>query len=97
MSVNQCETCSDPTSTCGDCGAKQVLLLEEDYNRLREYIVALERTRADLWGSNEELREKIGALERGTLILQGQWTDKDESAWQEYLKKCRASESNGNP
>lgn len=39
--------------------------LRKDNQRLKEYAVALERTRADLWGSNEELREKIGALERG--------------------------------
>lgn len=37
----------------------------EKENHIREYAVALEHTRADLWGVNEELRKKIGALERG--------------------------------
>lgn len=48
--------------------SSQFHLLElkvEDYNRQREYCVALERTRTDLMSVNEELREKIGALERG--------------------------------
>lgn len=37
----------------------------EEYDKLRTYCMALERSRADLWGVNEELRNKIAALERG--------------------------------
>lgn len=39
--------------------------LRKDNNRLRNYACALEASRRDLMGLNEELREKIGALERG--------------------------------
>ena len=34
-------------------------------DRLRDYMIALEHTRADLWGVNEDLRLKIAALEKG--------------------------------
>jgi len=44
--------------------------LRKDNQRLKEYAVALEATRRDLMGLNEELREKIGALERGQEDLQ---------------------------
>ena len=39
--------------------------LVKEYQTLLENMVALEHTRADLMGVNQELREKIGALERG--------------------------------
>lgn len=69
MSI-ECETCADPNCTCGDCGAKQIMLSVEEHQRLREYVVALEASRRDLMGRNEELYEKIGALERGQEDLQ---------------------------
>lgn len=69
MSI-ECETCADRNCTCGDCGAKQIVLPVADYEQLRIYIVSLEASRRDLMGSNEELYEKIGALERGQEDLQ---------------------------
>lgn len=44
-----------------------------DHDRLREYAMTLEMARRDLWGANEELREKISALENGQLDLQEQY------------------------
>lgn len=46
-----------------------ITLLSTDFQKLREYMVALERARADLMGVNEELRTKIAALERGQIDL----------------------------
>lgn len=40
------------------------------YNTKHEYSVQLERERANLWGVNEELRNKIASLERGQEDLQ---------------------------
>lgn len=37
----------------------------EEFNKLQEYCISLEHTRADLMGNNEELREKIKSLELG--------------------------------
>lgn len=37
----------------------------EIHERLKEYVIALEHSRADLWGANEELRNKIVSLEKG--------------------------------
>jgi hypothetical protein len=39
--------------------------LLQSIERLREYAVMLERDRANLWGLNEDLRDKIKALEKG--------------------------------
>lgn len=36
------------------------------FENQKKYVLALEATRRDLWGVNEELRDKIGALERGS-------------------------------
>lgn len=36
-----------------------------EYLNLKEYVAALESTRRDLWGINEELRKKINSLEAG--------------------------------
>src|SRR6266851_4190051 len=46
-----------------------------EYQRLKEYSVALESTRSDLWGVNEELRNKVIALELGQYDLQEQLSD----------------------
>lgn len=50
------------------------MLLEVDWRQValesKEYAVSLERDRATLWRVNEELREKIAALERGSEELQ---------------------------
>lgn len=41
----------------------------DDLIRMREYAMTLENGRRDLWGVNEELRDKIAALEKGQLDL----------------------------
>lgn len=55
----------DRDSRCGDCGTMYIMLTNEEIARDNEHRVSLEATRRDLMGLNEELREKIGALERG--------------------------------
>lgn len=52
------------------CGCKFIMVTPEEFHKMNEDRVALERTRADLWGSNEELRNKIKCLEEGQLELQ---------------------------
>lgn len=46
------------------------MLTPEELQREREHRVALESTRADLMGGNEERTDKIAALERGQADLQ---------------------------
>lgn len=43
---------------------------KEEYLKQKEYVIALEATRRDLWGVNEELRIKIDCLEKGQEDLQ---------------------------
>lgn len=43
-----------------------------EFNKQREYSVALEHSRSDLWGVNQELRDKILALEAGQDYLKDQ-------------------------
>jgi hypothetical protein len=56
----------------------------EDYEKLREYAIALEHTRTDLWSANEDLRSKCLALEEGQMQLQDQ--NKELQAELEFLK-----------
>lgn len=44
---------------------KETRTRSPEFIKLQEYCVALETTRRDLMGINEDLREKILALERG--------------------------------
>lgn len=40
------------------------------FEKIKVYVISLERDRAALWGVNEELRNKIKSLEQGTEDLQ---------------------------
>lgn len=60
----------DRDTKCGDCGTPFLLIRPDEYAKLKEDKVALEATRADLWGVNEELRNKIKCLEEGQLEIQ---------------------------
>lgn len=46
------------------------MIAPKELQASKEYALALEATRRDLMSGNEELREKIGALERGQVELQ---------------------------
>ena len=46
-------------------GSNQPIDWRQEFLTIKEYSVALERSRADLMGSNEELRDKIKSLEHG--------------------------------
>ena len=67
--MKSCWCTTNRDSNCGDCGRAQIILTTEEFQKIQEYRVALESTRADLLGANQELRDKINALEKGQADL----------------------------
>ena len=60
-----CINCTSRNTKCRVCGTEYILLPANEFQHLQETRIALESSRADLWGVNEELRDKIKKLEAG--------------------------------
>lgn len=81
---------------------------KEEHEKLHLYCVELEHTRAVLLRVNEELREKIGALERGQLDFQNKLKELepydpqftyclDSKKWQAHCWKIKGLEIYDSP